>query len=441
MTPRQESDMRLPPQNLEAERSVLGSMLRDNGCIADVLQILRGLDFYTDAHQKVFEAIVALWDARNPAVPVSLAEELKCRGHLKDIGNLPYLAQLWDAPPTSANVIYYARIVRDKAIIRGVIHACNDILRDAYDQAAVPSELLQAAERRILAIAEMGVPGTAVLLDDVVGRTRRRIDARVENQQGGGLSTGFIDLDRYTGGLQPGELILVGARPSIGKTSFALALAHNLAVEKETPVFFASLEQLAEELAERLGCIVAEVDSSSLRRGKPTRHEPEVFGEALSLLETRQVWIDDCSAQTVLRIAANARRLKARHGFRAVFIDYLGLIEPEDRRVNRAEQIGAITRRLKGLAKELQLPVVALAQLNRELESRKDDRPKLSDLRDSGSQEQDADTVILLHRPSTFSATLDLIVAKQRNGPTGDLTLRFKRECYRFENDAPDLPR
>jgi replicative DNA helicase len=431
---------RMPAQNLEAERSVLGSMVRDNLCIADVLQVLREDDFYTDAHRKVFAAAVALWDAGGPVDPVTLAEELKRRGHLEDVGHAPYLAQLWDAAPTAANVLYYAAIVRDKALVRGLIHASTEILRDAYDQVAPPREMLEAAERKILEVAQMGVRGTAVPLPVAVDRTRERIDARVRNRQGAGVPTGFIDLDRLTGGLQPGELVLVGARPSVGKTSFGLALAHNIAVDRQTPVFFASMEQSAEELVERLACMAGQVDSHSLRSGRPSPRELEVVGEALELLEQRQVFIDDGPVQSVLRIAANARRLKARHGVRAVFIDYLGLIEPEDRRVSRNEQIGAITRRLKHLARELQVPVVALAQLNREVEHRKDERPKLSDLRDSGSQEQDADTVILLHRPASSTATLDLIVAKQRNGPTGELTLTFQREFYRFDNHAPDLP-
>jgi replicative DNA helicase len=434
----QEAALRLPPQNLDAERSVLGSMLRDNACIPEVVQIVRPTSFYTDAHQKVAAAAVALWDANSPVDLVTLAEDLRRRGHLEDVGGMPYLARLWDAAPTAANAVYYAQIVRDKAIVRSLVHASTEILRDAYDQAAAPEELLQAAEQKILAIGQAGARGTAIPIAQAAEETRLRIDARMGKSGGDGLKTGLIDLDDYTGGLQPQELILVGARPGTGKTSFALALVNNLSVAGDFPVFVASLEQPRVELVERLACMVGQVNSHGLRIGRSDRHELRRVGEALDLLETRRVFIDDTPSQSVLQIAANARRLKARHDIRAVFIDYLGLIEPEDRRVSRSEQIGAITRRLKNLAKELQIPVVLLAQLNREVENRNDSRPRLADLRDSGAQEQDADVVLLLHQPKEGENLLNILIAKQRNGPVADVRVVFRKEFYRFENWAPD---
>jgi replicative DNA helicase len=438
---------RLPPQSREAERCVLGSMLRDNGVIGDVLQIIRAENFYLDAHQKVFQAIISLYDRGHPVDLVMLAEVLRDQKTLDDIGGYPYLAELWDVAPTAANAEYYARIVRDKAIVRSLIHAGTEILRDSYDQAMPADELLEGAERKILDIAEMGVTGQTVTLQDAIKEAYDRIDSRAErgHQSISGLATGYIDLDDKTAGLQNSELIILAARPSVGKTAMALNLVRFIAVEENHPVFFVSLEQSRIELAERLLCCQARVDSHKLRKGHLNSEEMQKLIEAGERLRQAKLFIDDTPGQGMLRIAANARRLKVRHQIRLVVVDYLQLIDPDNRRDSRQEQVASISRRLKFLARELQIPVVSLAQVNRSSEDRQDHKPRLADLRESGSIEQDADTVMLLHRPEMYEpgqheGTVEVIIAKQRNGPTGEVTLTYLKQFMRFESFAPQEP-
>src|SRR6516225_1153402 len=403
MPPDRDAADRLPPQNRDAERSVLGSMLRDNGIIGDVVQILQraGEDFYTDAHQKIFTAIVALYDKHHPADLVTLAEHLKEQKQIEDVGGYPYLAELWDAAPTAANAEYYARIVRDKSIVRSLMHASDEILRDAYDQAQPADEMLEAAERKIFDIAQLGVTGQTYTLEQALAEAYDRIDMRSARDplSISGLATGFVDLDEKTAGLQNSELVIVAARPSVGKTAFALNLARHISVEEKQPVFFVSLEQSRIELAERLLCSQAQVDSHKLRKGHLASDEMQRLIEAGGVLGKAKLFIDDTPGQGMLRIAANARRLKLRHKIRLVVLDYLQLIEPDNRRDSRQEQVANISRRLKFLARELQIPVLALAQVNRSSEDRGDHKPRLADLRESGSIEQDADTCMILHRP------------------------------------------
>jgi replicative DNA helicase len=438
---------RLPPQNREAERSVLGSMLRDNGIIGDVVQIVRAENFYSDAHQKIYVAIVALYEKAHPADLVTLAEYLREQKQIEDIGGYPYLAELWDAAPTAANAEYYARIVRDKAVVRNLIHASNEILRDAYDQAQPADELLEGAEKKIFDIAQLGVTGQTYTLEQALAEAYDRIDTRHQRDPMSisGLATGFVDLDEKTAGLQNSELVIVAARPSVGKTAFALNLARHMSVEERQPLFFVSLEQSRIELAERLLCSQARVDSHKLRKGHLNAEEMQRLIEAGGTLGKAKLFIDDTPGQGMLRIAANARRLKMRQNIRAVFIDYLQLIEPDNRRDNRQEQVATISRRLKFLARELQVPVVALAQVNRSSEDRQDHKPRLADLRESGSIEQDADTVMLLHRPEMYEpgqheGTVEVLIAKQRNGPTGEITLTYLKQFMRFENFAVGIP-
>ena len=438
---------RLPPQSREAERCVLGSMLRDNGVIGDVLQILREDNFYADAHQRIFRAIVALYDRGHPVDLVVLAEALKEQKQIEDVGGYAYLGELWDAAPTAANAEYYARIVRDKAIVRNLVHAGNEILRDAYDQAMPAEEMLEGAERKILDIAQLGITGQTYTLGDALKEAYDRIDIRQQHDQLSisGLPTGFLDLDNLTAGLQNSELIILAARPSVGKTAMALSLARHVIVEERQPVFFVSLEQSRIELAERLLCSQARVDSHKLRKGHLSAEDMQKLIEAGGILRNARLFIDDTPGQGMLRIAANARRLKLRHGIRLVIIDYLQLIEPDNRRDSRQEQVANISRRLKFLARELQIPVLALAQVNRSSEDRQDHRPRLSDLRESGSLEQDADTVMLLHRPELYEpgqheGVVEVIIAKQRNGPTGEITLTFLKQFMRYENYAVETP-
>jgi replicative DNA helicase len=442
---------RLPPQNLDAERCVLGSMLRDNGAIEDLLpKIITPEDFYTDAHQKICGAI---WALRNPPGGKSgkvdlvlLAEHLRREQQIEDVGGYPYLAELWDAAPTAANAIYYAEIVHDKAITRGLIHAGNEILRDAYDQVMPGEELLEQAERAVFALADKGITDKTFTMKQILESAYERIDKRaVGTDVGSSLLTGFVDLDEKTAGLHNEELTILAARPSVGKTAMALNIVRNILIEERQPVFFVSLEMARVELAERLLCCQAKVDSHKLRKNLLGGDDMGRLIEAGDKLRPCRLYIDDSPAQTILRIAANARRLKHREGIRLVVVDYLQLVEPENRRDPRHEQVAQISRRLKFLAKELSLPVMALAQVNRATEDRHDHRPRLSDLRESGGIEADADTVLMMHRPELYEpgqheGTVELIIAKQRNGPTGEITLTFLKQFLRFENFASGIP-
>jgi replicative DNA helicase len=439
---------RLPPHSREAERSVLGSMLRDNGIIGDVIQILQSeRHFYTDAHQKIFRGITSLYDKGHPADLVTLAEWLNEQKYIEDAGGYPYLAELWDAAPTAANAEYYARIVRDKGLVRSLIHASTEILRDAYDQAQPADEMLGQAESKIFEIAQMGVTGQTITLREALDEAYQRIDDRAgrEHVEVSGLPTGYLDLDAITAGLQNSEMILIAARPSVGKTAFALNLVRHIVVDAGHPVFFVSLEQSRIELAERLLCCQARVDSHKLRKGHLGADDMQKLIEAGDQMRQARLFIDDTPGQGMLRIAANARRLKMRHAIKLVVIDYLQLIEPDNRKDSRQEQVANISRRIKHLARELTLPVLALAQVNRSSEDRQDHRPRLADLRESGSLEQDSDTVMLLHRPELHEpgqreGVIEVIIGKQRNGPTGDVTLTFLKQFMRFENFAVETP-
>ncbi len=377
---------RLPPQNLDAERSVLGSLLRDNDVINDVVPILHIEHFYSDAHRKIYESIRHLYDNTQRVDTVLLAEELNRRGHVEDIGGYGYLGELWDAAPTAANAVHYAKIVRDKALLRFLIHTSTEILRDAYDQAQPAEDLVQTAERKIFELSDLGSTGEAITLSDALAIAYDRIDERSagDHMSISGISTGFTDLDELTAGLQNGELIIVAARPSVGKTAFALALIRNIAVDGGYPVFFASLEQSRIELAERLLCSHSRVESHKLRKGNLSSDDMAKLIDAGGALRNAHVFIDDTPGQSISRIAANARRLQLRHKLKLVVIDYLQLIEPENRRDPRQEQVAQISKRLKHMARELKIPVVALAQVNRASEDRQDHRPRLADLRESG---------------------------------------------------------
>lgn len=435
---------RVPPHNGDAEKSVLGSMLRDNRCIPDLVQFLKAEDFYVFAHQKIYEATtkINIHDGA-PVDPVTLANYLKEQQLIEDIGGYGYLAELWDAAPSSANAEYYGKIVRQKSISRHLIYACSDLLRDAYDQVMPAQDLLDQAERRILEIAELGITGDTQTLQEAIIEAYARLEQRKEkgHQEVSGIATGYVDLDNLTAGLQDSELIVLAARPSVGKTSFALNVLRHVIVEEKQPVLFVSLEQSRIEIAERLLCCQARVDSHKLRKGTLNSDEVDLLTQAGGILRSAKLFIDDTPGQSMLRIAANARRLKVKHDIRLVCIDYLQLIDPDDRRDSRQEQVAAISRRLKFLARELNIPVIALAQVNRGSEDRQDHRPRLSDLRESGAIEQDADTVMMLHRPEIHEpgqheGVVEVIVAKQRNGPTGDVTLMFVKQYMRFENFA-----
>lgn len=437
---------RLPPHNKEAERSVLGSMLRDNGIIGDVVQIVSAQDFYLDAHRKLFAAAVELYDAGRPVDAVTVADVLHQRKQVEDIGGYVYLAELLDAAPTAANAVHYAGLVREKAILRDLVHVGTEIARDAYDGTMPAADLLEQAERKVLDIAQVGAAGQTVTAAQAVGAAFDAIDARTNRDRAAadaGVPSGLQDLDDLCGGLQPSELVVAAARPSVGKTALALSVARHVAVQLGLPVFVASLEQSHAELGERLLCAEAQVDSHALRTGTIDDNARARLSEAAAIVRKAPLYIDDSPGQSMLHIAANARRLRRKHGIRLLMIDYLQLVETDQQRgrFNRQEQVAAISRRLKALAKELKIPVIALAQLNRSSEDRPDRRPRLSDLRDSGSIEQDADTVLLLHKTDTpagqETSIVEIIVAKQRNGPTGQVKLAYRRKHMAFEDWAP----
>lgn len=447
MAPEPDRIERLPPHNIEAERALLGSLLRDNHVIGDVVNICNAENFYTDAHRKIFQAIWELYDKAHPVDLVTLAEALKQNQQLDDVGGYPYLGSLWESAPTAANAEYYARIIRDKALIRFLIHASTEILRDAYDMAQPADQLLEGAERKILDIAEMGVVGQTLTLHEALKEAYDRIDTRHQRDQHSisGIPTGFVDLDDKTAGLQNSELVILAARPSVGKTAFSLNIVRHVIIEDKMAVFYVSLEQSRIELAERLLCGQSRVDSHRLRKGTLSSEDLQKLLEAGDVLGRAKLFIDDSPGQSMMRIAANARRLKLRNNIRLVVIDYLQLIEPDNRRENRQEQVAAISRRLKGLARELRIPVLALAQLNRNPEDRQGGKPRLSDLRESGSIEMDADTVFLLHRPEMYEpgqheGTTEVIIAKQRNGPIGEVTLTYIKQSMRFENFTTENP-
>ncbi len=448
MAPENEFADRLPPHNLEAEQSVLGSMLKNNTVIGDVVLIIHKEDFYTDAHQKIFETIIALNDkAGQPVDLLILREALVQREYLEDAGGAAYLAELWDSVPSSANVEYYAHMVREKALLRNLIRAGNEILADAYKQVMPADEMVAAAEKLILEVAQKGITGSLHTLDEAIAETYDRIDKRTSGSElaFSGLSTGFADLNEITAGLQRSELIIIAARPSVGKTAFSLSLTRNIIVGEKEPVFFVSLEQSRLELAERMLCSQARVDSHRLRKGTLTGEDMEKLIDAGGILRAAKLFIDDTPSQGMLRIAANARRLKRQHDIKLIVIDYLQLIEPDNRRDPRQEQVAQISRRLKFLARELEIPVIALAQVNRSSEDRQDHRPRLSDLRESGSIEQDADTVLMLHRPDRYEpgqheGVIEIIIAKQRNGPTGEVTLAYIKQHMRYEDFKVGTP-
>ncbi|QDU63762.1 Replicative DNA helicase [Planctomycetes bacterium Pan216] len=441
----------LPPQNLAAERAVLGSILRDNECIADVLPKLGVDDFYSAHHRTMYEAVVDLSNENHPVDPLTLGEELARRGQLLDVGGAPAIVEIYDETLTAANVLHYAQIVREKAVARHLIHACTEILRDAYDESTRPDDLMAESEKKIFRILEDGSSATTIDLASAIKGVFDRISLR-HDRDGlalGGVPSGFSDLDEMTDGWKGSEMIVVAARPAMGKTAFALNLVEHAALENNMPVLFCSLEMSALELAERMLCARAQVNGHMLRKGRTGADDMQKLIHASEELSNAPIYIDDTPGQSMLRIASSARRLereRRRHGDKLsmIVIDYLQLIEADDRTASRQEQISVISRRIKNLAKELDVPVIALSQLNRSVESREGHRPRMADLRESGSIEQDADAVLLLHRDDAYNADenpglADVIVAKQRSGPVGDVRLTFRKELTRFENFSPEM--
>ncbi len=437
---------RLPPHNLEAERGVLGSILLDPSLCDDVVLVLRPEDFYADPHRRLFGHMVAMHDEGKRIDATLIVERLKQKGDFEAVGGAAYLAEIIHSVPVAAHALYYANIVRDKAMLRDLIHASTAILRDAYDPTLDPQDLVSRSEERIFAVHDQRSNDQVASINDVLLKAFDEIDRRM---QGGaaGVPTGFTDLDELTGGLHPSELIILAARPSMGKTALALNIAENVAVKAQVPTLFVSLEMSRQELAQRMLCSRGKINGRKFRSSFLSAEDRSKLVEASSILSKAPLYIDDSPSRTVTEIAACARRLKRKASLGFVAIDYLQLIEPDNPKDPRQEQVAKIARRLKGMARELNLPVLCLAQLNRQAEVARENRPKLSHLRESGAIEQDADVVMFIHREEyglspeeaqeqNVVGKAELIVAKQRNGPTDDVPLVWRKEYTTFENAA-----
>jgi len=437
--------VRSMPESLAAEAAVLGSMLIDPECIGIVIEIVERNAFYRIEHRYIYDALIDLYE-KNKGIGIDavlLRDELVKRNKLEEAGGVEYIAKILDSVPSSANVTYYARVVKDKMLLRELITAAGEMLDDAYNQTGETCETLDEAEQRIFAVTDKNISGSAVALKDLVARSFELI----ENRQGShvtGIATGYYELDEWTCGLQNGEMIIVAGRPSIGKTSLALNIAEHIGLMEKTPVAIFSLEMGRQQLAERFLCSISEIDSQKVRRGLLSDEGYKKLADACAELSEAPIFIDDTSTLTPLELRAKARRLKSMHDIRCIIVDYLQLMHLGAQRIeSRQQEITTISRYIKALARELNIPVVVLSQLNRAPEGREGHRPRMSDLRESGSIEQDADVVMLLHREDYYhrgqddyepNNTADLIIAKQRNGPTGTVKLTFREKITRFEN-------
>jgi replicative DNA helicase len=434
------------PHNLEAERSVLGAILVHNDAFNTAAQVIDGRDFYRDAHRRIFDRMVALSERGEAIDFITLKEELSRGGDLEEVGGPAYVASLVDGVPRATNVEYYARIVKEKATLRNLIYAANKILTNAYEADQESDLILDEAESSIFAVADDRLKAGFVPMRELVNESFPKIEQLFEHKRlVTGVPTGFVDLDEMTRGLQPGDLVIIAARPSMGKTSLVLNIAQHVAVQGEHTVGFFSLEMSKESLFIRLLTSEAQIDSHRLMSGHIADRDYSRISHALEKLSSMRLFIDDTANISVLEMRAKSRRLQAEHGLSLIVVDYIQLMSARGRYENRTLELASISRSLKGLAKELNAPIVVLSQLSRAPESRSDHRPQLSDLRESGALEQDADVVILIYRDDAYNrdpnnpdaGTAELILAKQRNGPTGIVRLAFLREQTRFANLAP----
>jgi replicative DNA helicase len=439
---------RRAPWSNDAEQAVLGAMLLDQDAALKAAEFLDDTMFYKEAHRVLFRAMVSLTERGDVIDPVTLRDELGKRGDLERAGGMEYIATLIDVVPTAANVEYHTRIVRDKAVLRRLVDAATEIIQDVYEGKADSGEVLDNAEHRVFQVAQFRRSEDFSRLKELIWPTMERI----EQLQGGqgivtGVASGFIDLDRLSAGFQRGDLVIIAARPSMGKTSFVLNCVQHAAIEHQIGVAVFSLEMSKGALVQRLLCSEGLVDAQRLRRGALRDDDYPKLARAAGLLGTAPIWIDDSAALTPLAMRSKARRLKAEHDIGMVVVDYLQLMQGPSNTENRQQEISYISRSLKALAKELDVPVVALSQLSRAPEQRTGEgrRPQLSDLRESGAIEQDADLVCFIYRPEMYEGPTDkegnsieglaeLIVGKQRNGPTGTVELFFKKEYTRFDN-------
>jgi replicative DNA helicase len=437
------------PHNLEAEKSILGAILINNDAFNHAAELIDARDFFRDAHRRIFDKMVALSERGDAIDFVTLKEELSRSGELDEVGGPAYVASLADGVPRSANVEYYSRIVKEKSTLRSLIHSANKILAEAYQAEDEPEVVLDEAERAIFAIAEDRIRGGFVPLKDLVPNSFATIE-KLQEHKGAvtGVPSGFVDLDQLTSGFQRGDLVIVSARPSMGKTSLVLNVAQHVGTATDMTVGFFSLEMSKEQLFIRLLTSEARIDAHRFRTGHLGEKDYSKLSHALGVLAEARVFIDDTASIGVLEMRAKARRLKAQHGLDLLIIDYLQLMQGRGRFENRQQEVSAISRSLKGLAKELDVPIIALSQLSRAPEARGDHRPQLSDLRESGALEQDADVVIFIYRPEVYDkektrpedeGIAEIIIGKQRNGPIDSVKLSFLNQFTRFENFSPSM--
>ncbi|NMC44393.1 MAG: replicative DNA helicase [candidate division Zixibacteria bacterium] len=444
---------RIPPHSQDAEQALLGAMLIDEGAVARAVEILRQeRRFYSASHRKIYTAIIALYERSQPADITTVAEELERRGELTDCGGRAYLAGLASGVATAANAEYYARIILEKSTLRDLIEASSDIVNQAYRQEKEVDDLLDEAEQKVFDISEGQLRSDFSRIADLLPHTFEAIDNYVETKGGLiGYPTGYTDLDAITAGLHRGDLIIIAGRPSMGKSALVLNIAENLSLAASKAVAVFSLEMSKEQLALRMLCGRAKVSSHRLRTGRMSEQDWPKLSSAAGPLEKALIYIDDTPMMTVLEMRAKARRLASQADLGLIVIDYLQMMSGSRHAENRQQEISQITRGLKGLAKELNVPVVGCSQLSRMVETRGGDRrPQLSDLRESGAIEQDADVVMFVYRPEYYLSGLDpedpkllevkgraeIIIAKQRNGPTGTVMLSFLKDFARFENLA-----
>jgi len=439
------SPHKVPPQNAEAEQSILGGILLDNQALNNVLEVLVANDFYSESHRRIFTAIIELSDKNEPTDLITLTNILKNKKQLDGVGGAAYLASLVDNVPSAANVAYYAKIVKEKAILRQLIGTATGILKNSYDGGMDVDDVLDEAEHSIFDISENKIRPSFYLLKNIIKDTFKTIENLYEKKNLiTGVPTGFARLDDLTSGLQKSELIIVAGRPSMGKTAFALNLARHAAVEMGLPVAVFSLEMSKEQLALRMLAADAKVDSQRLRRGLVGETDWPKLTTAAGRLSEAPIFIDDTPAITVLEMKAKARRLKSENGLEMVVLDYLQLMRAGGRRDSREQEISEISRSLKALAKELNVPVIALSQLNRKVEDRTNRRPQMADLRESGAIEQDADVIAFIYRDEVYNKSEDnpekgiaeIIIGKQRNGPVGTVKLAFLEQYTSFEQLA-----
>lgn len=444
---------RVPPQNIEAEQAVLGAILLENEALFTALEIIKADDFYKQSHQKIFAAMVELAEEQEPIDLVTVTAKLSDQQELEQVGGVRYLTELANAVPTAANVDYYAGIVEEKALLRRLIRTATEIVQNGYSGAEDVKQLLSDAEQRIMEISNRKNSSGFVAIKDVLMEVFERVEFLFNNRDGEtGIASGFTDLDRMTSGFQRSDLIIVAARPSVGKTAFALNIAQNVGVRTGETVAIFSLEMGAAQLVQRMLCAESNVDANKLRTGELEPEDWEKLTMAIGTLSEAKIFIDDSPTLTVMDIRSKCRRLKQEHGLGMVVIDYLQLIQGRGRSgENRQQEVSEISRTLKAIARELDVPVIALSQLSRSVEQRQDKRPMMSDLRESGSLEQDADIVGFLYRDDYYNDETDkqniieIIISKQRNGPTGTVELAFVKEYNKFVNldhryDVSDVP-